>query len=189
MLEGWEWWQLESAVLMEKLQKTREITGIESVDGGKYRETSYSTDLDLNRLREELAKLELDVAVTQALQDALHKHEYDERKLQTDLCDMLQDKQADNLLVKLVVDELKCNETQKHTIFDVLLFQYFKAADLDAVNFPKVMRMTVSYVVPEADCDEVMATAAELNLSGRIFKKGSLGYMNSLKFAKHFTGS
>ena len=160
--------ELLDSELLIKLQKTRDIAGADNHD--KWISQGFDNSVNVAKLHEILAT-QIDGCQFVNVEAALKKHESDETRLLSDVCDFLiSDREEHVLLAKLLVEELKCTDQHKRRqIYDDVLYIYFTAHDLDHVNFVKILRIITPQIVCDADCDELATVADEHKMCGKMF--------------------
>eukprot|EP01084_Bolivina_argentea_P265872 450803_1 len=112
----------------------------------------------------------------------------DKNELLSDLIEAYYSKNDAILSIEsqILVAHLPRNRDVRHSIYGLMLFEYFTNKQLNDENFVKIATQIIYKWYPDIDVNEFAKCALNNHINGKMFSKTSSCFRNSIQFSKLF---
>eukprot|EP01083_Nonionella_stella_P200708 734779_1 len=187
--------EMRMRLLTEVMKTKRNIIGLKQ-DNDKFKEpivivkdNHQTSMLDYTKMHRILHKHNITIAM-QHLRSAFSAYtgSNDNDTLISDLIDAYYAPNDTSLPLSnaISITSLHNDYSHRHTIFGIILFQYFEKRDINAANLAKIATKLLTKYYPHIDPMAFVETAMNADINGGTFIQGTPEYKKSLQFAKIF---
>eukprot|EP01083_Nonionella_stella_P200706 734775_1 len=183
-------------LLSDIMNTKHDIIGIKS-DNDKFKEhmsivkpKQETSVIDYAKMSNILHKRDITIAM-QDLRSAFSaytgdRNNNDKDMLIADVIDAYYDDTSLPLSNGISITSLGSDYAHRHTIYGIILFEYFEKRDINVANFVKLTEKLMAKYYPAIDLPAFVEAAMSANINGSIFIKGNAEHKSSLQFAKIF---